>query len=176
MAIIKTQTMENATGKVKEIYEEFLKVMPMIPKPIQLMSASPDLLVINSYEKKYFLSHPNLSPLLQAYIRMLAAFNSDYPYCVDFNTNVLKMLGNLTDEHIAAVRINPAEAQLTDKDKAMLEFVIKAVSAPEEIEAQDVAMLHQAGWNDPDIFDAASLGIGMVAMGMLFNIFKMYED
>jgi len=175
MAIIKTQTAKTATGKVKEFYDELLKIMPMIPKPIQLSSASPDLFAITSQQMKYFLFHPNLSPLLQAYIRMLVAFNTDYPYCVDLNTNLLKMLGKLNDEQIAAARKDPDEARLADKDKAMLKFVVKAVSAPEEIEAQDVDTLRQMGWNDPDIFDAVSLGVSMVAMGMLFNVFKMHE-
>ncbi len=175
MAIIKTQTAKTATGKVKEYYDEILKIMPMIPKPLQLSSASEGLFAITSRQMKYFMSHPNLSPLLQAYIRLLVAFNIDYPYCVDLNTNLLKMLGKLNDEQIAAARKNPDEARLTDKDKAMLKFVVKAVSAPEEIEEHDVDTLRQIGWNDPDIFDAASMGVSMVAMGMLFNIFKMHE-
>jgi alkylhydroperoxidase family enzyme len=175
MAIIKTQTTETATGKVKEYYDEILKIMPMIPKPLQLSSASAGLFDITSRQMKYFMSHPNLSPLLLAYIRMLVAFNTDYPYCVDLNTNVLKMLGKLTDEQIAAARKNPDEAQLSDIDKALLKFVVKAVSAPEEIEMQDVDALRRIGWNDPDIFDATSMGVNMVAMGMMFNIFKMHE-
>jgi alkylhydroperoxidase family enzyme len=113
--------------------------------------------------------------LLQAYIRMLVAFNTDYPYCIELNTNRLKMLGKLSDEQIVAARNNPDEARLSDKDKALLKFVVKAVSTPEEIQAQDVEMLRQIGWNDTDIFDAASMGVNMVAMGMLFNIFKMHE-
>jgi hypothetical protein len=175
MAIIKTQTATTATGKVKEYYDEILKIMPMIPKPLQLSSASPGLFEITSRQMKYFMSHPNLSPLLLAYIRMLVAFNTDYPYCIDFNTNLLKILGKLTDEQLAAARNNPDEAQLPDKDKAMLKFVVKAVSAPEEIEAQDVEALRRMGWNDPDIYDAAGMGVNMVAMGMMFNIFKMHE-
>jgi uncharacterized protein YciW len=84
-------------------------------------------------------------------------------------------LGKLSDEQIVSARKNPDEARLSGKDKAMLKFVVKAISAPEEIEAQDVDMLRRIGWNDSDIFDAASLGVNMVAMGMLFNIFKMHE-
>jgi alkylhydroperoxidase family enzyme len=175
MAIIKTQTAANATGKVKEYYDEILKIMPMIPKPLQLSSASAGLFDITSRQMKYFMSHPNLSPLLLAHIRMLVAFNTDYPYCIDFNTNLLKMFGKLTDEQVAAARNNPDEAQLPDKEKALLKFVVKAVSAPEEIEAEDVEALRRMGWNDPDIYDAASMGVNMVATGMMFNIFKMHE-
>lgn len=175
MALIETQTAETATGKVKEFYDDILRLMPTIPKPLQLSSASPDLFAVTSQQLKYFMSHPTLGPLLQAYIRLLVSFNTDYPYCIELNTNLLKVLGKLNDEQIVAARNNPEEARLSDKDKAMLKFVVKAVSAPEEIVAQDVDVLRQIGWNDSDIFDAASIGAGMVAMGMLFNIFKMHE-
>ncbi|HOD27581.1 MAG TPA: hypothetical protein PKH03_00085 [Syntrophales bacterium] len=175
MAIIKTQSAETASGKVREFYDEILKIMPAIPKPLQLSSASPNLFAISSQQMKYFMFHPNLGPLLQAYIRLVVAFNTDYPYCVDLNTNLLKLLGKLTDAQIAAARKNPDEAQLGEKDKAMLKFVARAVSAPEEIETRDIEALRGLGWSDSDIFDAASLGANMVAMGMLFNVFKMHE-
>ncbi len=175
MAIINTQTAKTATGKVKEFYDEILKIMPFITKPLQLSSASAGLFAITTQQMKYFLFHPSLNPLLQAYIRMLVAFNTDYPYCIDLNTEVLKKLGKLSTEQIASARNNPDQAQLGEKDKAMLKFVTKAVSAPEEVEARDIEALRQVGWNDPDIYDAASLGVNMVAMGMLFNIFKMHE-
>lgn len=175
MAIIKTQSAQTATGKVKEFYDEILKIMPMIPKPLQLASASPNLFAIISQQMKYFMTHPTLGPLLQAYIRMLVAFNTDYPYCIDLNTNVLKMMGKLSDEQIVAARKNPDEAKLSDKEKAMLKFVVRAVSEPEEIQELDVEALRRVGWSDHDIFDAASIGVNMVAMGMLFNIFKMHE-
>jgi hypothetical protein len=110
MAIIKTQTAETATGKVKEFYDEILKIMPMIPKPLQLSSASANLFAVTSQQMKYFMFHPNLSPLLQAYIRMLVAFNTDYPYCIDLNTNVLKRLGKLS-----AIRQRQGHAQIRDK-------------------------------------------------------------
>ncbi len=175
MAIIKTQTAETATGQVKEFYDELLKIMPNVPKPLQLASASPGLFAIISQQMKYFMFHPNLGPLLQAHIRLLVAFNTDYPYCVDLNTGLLKLFGKLSDEEIAAVRTDPDKAKLDDKDKAMLRFVFKAVTKPDEVDEKDIEELRALGWADPDIYDAAVAGTSMVAMGMLFNVFKMHE-
>lgn len=175
MAIIETQTAETASGQVKAFYDELLKLMPAIPKPLQLSSASPDLFDITSRQMKYFMSHPTLSPLLQAYIRMLVAFRTEYPYCVDLNTRLLKTLGNLDDGQVTAARNDPEAARLDEKDKGMLKFVVKAVSAPEDVGTGDIEALRRTGWSDADIFDAASLGANMVAMGLLFNIFKMHE-
>jgi len=175
MAIIKTQTAETATGKVKDFFDELLKIMPAIPKPLQLSSASADLFAITSQQMKYFMNHPTLGPLLQAYIRMSVAFHTDYPYCVDLNTNLLKTFGQLTDEQVKAARTNPDEARLDDKDKAMLKFVVKAVSKPDEVAAADIDQLRNQGWSDADIYDAAYAGVNMAAAGMLFTVFKMHE-
>ena len=175
MAIIKIQTAETATGQVKEFYDELHKLMPDIPKPLQLTSASPGLFAIISQQMKYFMNHPNLGPLLQAHIRLLVAFNTDYPYCVDLNTGLLKLFAKLSDEEVAAVRTDPDKAKLEDKDKAMLKFVVKAVARADEIEQKDIDELRGLGWSDPDIYDAAVAGTSMVAMGMLFNVFKMHE-
>jgi hypothetical protein len=175
MAIIKTQTKETATGQVKQFYDEMLKIMPDIPKPLQLSSASPGLFAISSQQMKYFMHHPSLGPLLQAYIRLLVAFNTDYPYCVDLNTGLLKLFGQLSDEQVAAARTDPDQAKLDDKDKAILKFVFKAVTRSEEVDEKDIDQLRTLGWSDSDIFDAAAAGASMVAMGMLFNVFKMHE-
>lgn len=174
MAIISIQTPENATGKVKDFYDELLKIMPLIPKPIQLSSASSTYFSNYTQRLKYFFAHPTLSPMLQAHIRMIVAFKTDYPYCVDRNTENLKALG-LSDEQIASARNNPDWARLSCKDRAMLRFVVKAVSMPEGIEPQDIDAIRRMGWNDPDIFDATSLAVDIVAMGLLSKIFKMHE-
>lgn len=175
MTIIKTQTEKTATGKVREIYDAVMKKIPFIPKPLQLMSASPALLDSYVNTMSYYMKHPSLSPLLQAHIRLLVAMNIDYPYCVDLNTNMLKMLGELSDEQIAAVRRDPREAALPDKDKALLLLTLKAVSTPEEVTSTDLDELREIGWKDSDIFDAVNHAVSMVSTGILFNAFKMHD-
>ncbi len=174
MAIINIQTPENATGKVKDFYDELLKIMPLIPKPVQLSSASSTYFSNYTQRLKYFFAHPTLSQILQAHIRMIVAFKTDYPYCVDRNIENLKALG-LSDEQVTSACNNPDWANLCCKDRAMLRFVVIAVSTPESIESQDIDTLRRMGWNDPDIFDATSLGVDIVAMGLLSKIFKMNE-
>lgn len=173
MAIIKTIPPDQAQGQVKEIYGAILEKIPFVPKPLQLMSASPDLLATYSRTMDYFMGHPNLSPLLMAYIRMLSAFHSDYPYCIDLNSNFLKQFAGLTDEQLAAIRSDASQAPLDEKEKALLVFVIKSIQSPEDVDAGDMDQLHALGWADPDIFDALYHGASMVSTGILFNSFKM---
>ena len=175
MPLIKTLSFEEAEGAVKEMYAFMQEKAGMIPKPLAMMSASPALFAVSSKTMAYFMSHPSLSFLLLAHIRLVVAFNHHYPYCVDLNSGLLQHFQGLGDAEVAAVRVDPGQARLDDKDKAMLVFVHKAVTAPEDVEAADVDRLHDLGWADPDIYDAVSYGANMVSSGILFHAFKMSE-
>lgn len=132
MAIINIQTPENATGKVKDFYDELLKIMPLIPKPVQLSSASSTYFSNYTQRLKYFFAHPTLSPTLQAYIRMIVAFKIDYPYCVDSNIENLKALG-LSDEQIAAARNSDAQNARDESDRATMEAILATMSSGVEL-------------------------------------------
>jgi len=64
------------------------------------------------------------------------------------------MLANVTDEQLDAMKADPAQSQLNEKDKAMLLFVLRAVKSPEAVEQKDVDALHDLGWTDQDILEA----------------------
>jgi len=70
---------------------------------------------------------------------------------------------------------DPSQAKLEDKDRAMLEFVVKAVKEPASTTKADVDGLHALGWTDQDIFDALSHGANMVSAGIAFTALKMDE-
>ncbi len=173
MALIQTVSPENAEGKVKEIYDVMMERARVIPKPFQMMSASPELLAIVHQSIGYYFRHPRLSFGLLTHIRMLVADHHKYGYCTDFNTGLLQMLTDATDEQLDAVKKDPAKAALDDKDRAMLLFVLKAVKTPDSVNQKDMDALHALGWTDKDILDATHHGADMVRHGILFKTFKM---
>lgn len=173
MALIKTVSPEEATGKVKQVYDVMLEKARAIPKPFQMMSPSPALLEIMLQTLGYYMEHPRLSFQLLTHIRLLVAQLYNYEYCVDFNAGILQMLANVTDEQLENLKSDPKQAPLNDKDKAMLLFVLKAVKAPDSVEQKDVDALHDQGWTDQDIIEATNHGADMVRHGILFKTFKM---
>lgn len=176
MALIPIQTPENAGGRVKEIFDTILKVAPRVPRPVQMMSASPELMEPYWALIRRFIEHPRLSQLLKTHIRLLVAIDSGFPYCTEYNSQILKTLGGLSDEEVAAVRADPERAALDEKEKTMLRFVLKVVKTPEDVTQADVDAVKAAGWSEPDLFEASFQGAYMVTMGILFNAFKMHED
>ncbi|NNK93130.1 MAG: hypothetical protein HKP41_02140 [Desulfobacterales bacterium] len=176
MALIQMVAAENAEGKVKEVYDRLMETARVIPRPMQMMSASPDLLAIQIQALGHYVRHPTLGFDLLAYIRLFVAHNFNYPYCVAFNSGLLQMLTEITDEQLEAVKADPAMALLEERDKAMLLFVIKSVTTPDDVEQADVTELKKMDWTEKDIFEAAHHGADMIRHGTLFKAFKIAED
>lgn len=172
MPIIKVVPPEEAEGKVKAGYDMFAQ-FGMVPAPFQMYSPSPELVGIRTQGVSYFMSHPNLNPGLLALIRMLIAEELKYYYCISLNREILKKVGILDEDAAAKVLADPANAPLSEPDKAMLLFVLKAVKTPDAVTAEDVQKLRDLGWSEGDIVDATAHGAGMVADGIMFKAFKM---
>lgn len=176
MALIKTVALEDAEGKVKEVYDRLMQTARAIPRPMQMMSASPDLLAIQIQSLGHYFRHPTLNFALLAHIRLLVAHHFNYPYCVEFNSSLLQMLTDITDEQLEAVKGDPAAAPLQERDKAMLLFVMKCIITPDAVEHSDMDVLEKLDWTEKDIFEAANHGADMIRHGTLFKAFKMAED
>ena len=172
MALIQTVEPDKAEGKVKEIYDFMQKNAGVIPAPLQLASASPQMLDVVWQSIQYYSQHPNLGFGLLSSIRYLVAQQYEYAFCTDFNRNMLKIQG-LSDEDIEKMEKDPLHAPLDDKDRAMVAFVMKAVKTPDAVEKQDVDRLQELGWTDSDILDALAHGTNMIASSILMKTFKM---
>ena len=175
MALIKTVKPDEADGKIKESYEEFLKTAGMVPKPFEMFSASPPLFELQKGVIKYFMNHPNLKFALLASIRFAVACAYNFDYCIGLNSEFLKFAG-FSDEELEAAKADPGNAKLEEKDKAMLLFVLKALNEPDSVGTNDTDSLHDQGWTDQDIFDAVFHGAGMIGSSKMFKAFKMDLD
>jgi hypothetical protein len=175
MPLLNTVSPQDAQGEVKKAYAIFEQIGIPVPLPMQMLSVSPDYLSIQGNLVSYFMRHPSLSPLLLAHIRLVVAHEENYPYCVQFNKEILKIMGDLSEEQIAVVTEDPSAAELKTEEKALLMFVQKVVRDPASTRTEDMQALKALGWSDRDIFDATLMGINMVGTGMMFKAFKMGE-
>jgi hypothetical protein len=175
MALIETVSPEKAEGSIKEAYEMFMKNIGIIPKPMEMMSASPALFDIQLQRIRYFSMHPTLSFPLLAHIRYLVAHNLDYGFCMDFNRLMLKKQG-ISDEDIRKMEMDPSQSLLEEKEGAMLAFVVKAVKAPGSVTADDVKKLKNIGWKDKDMVDALSQGVSMIDHAIMMQVFQIDQS
>jgi alkylhydroperoxidase family enzyme len=162
---------EEATGKVAQAYSIFPKQVP-VPEPLVLMSVSPDLALAQSEAIRHYMNHEKLDAGLLSMIRFVVANEVNYGFCVNFNTQMLKLAGGMSDEEIAALKDDPQNAPLEPEQKEMLLFVLKVVKTPEQVNSADINKLHELGWTDRDIFDAAFHGASMLGPRALYAAFN----
>jgi hypothetical protein len=147
----------------------------MIPKPMEMISASPGLFEQGVRRIQYFAQHPTLSFALLAHIRYLAAHTLDYSFCMDFNKFVLKKQG-LTDEDFLRMEKDPSQSLLEENESAMLAFVIKSIKDPSSVTSEDIGALRELGWNDRDMVDALAQGVSMIDHSIMMQVFQMDQN
>ncbi|HDL85238.1 MAG TPA: alkylhydroperoxidase, partial [Candidatus Acetothermia bacterium] len=77
-------------------------------------------------------------------------------YCVVAHGAILRIR---TKNALVAdqVSINHRKADITDRQKAMLDFALKVSNRSSEIDDADFAALHEHGFSDDDIWDIAAI-------------------
>ncbi|GAO35935.1 hypothetical protein SCT_1332 [Sulfuricella sp. T08] len=176
MSIISTVAPEQASGKVAEVYGQIQQMMGRVPNAFQMYSSSPELLEQHLQQVAYYMQHPTLSFPLLAMVRMLVSQHNDCQYCVGFNEGMLMHRAGLTQEQVAATKLNPLDAPLPEKEKTMLLLVLKATQTPRMVEKADLDQLRALGWGDGDIMDAVYHGARNAAVDIVFNAFKIDND
>lgn len=134
----------------------FMENIGVIPKPMEMMSASPALFELQLRRIQYLSQHPNLSFALLAHIRYLMAHSLDYPFCTDFNKIILKQQG-LTEDDIHAMEADPARSFLESNENDMLAFVVKAVKTPGAVTAEEIQDLRDMGRDDRDMMEVLQM-------------------
>lgn len=175
MALISTVPIEEAEGIIKEGYDMFMQNIGIIPKPMEMMSASPALFELGLRRIHYLSSHPKLSFALLAHIRYLVAHNLNYSFCMDFNKHILKKQG-IEEADIRKMEADPSQSLLEAHESAMLAFVVNAVKEPGSVTADDIQTLRDQGWEDKDMVDALAQGVSMIDHAIMMEVFQMDQN
>lgn len=175
MAIIKTVKPEEATGKLAEIYKRFEETMGMVPNAFRIRSASPDQVEHQARVLSYYWHHETLSHNLLAFIRMLVSVAHHCDYCINLNTGILIQNG-IKPGDVEAAKKDQEKIPLAEKEKELIQFVLKVVKDSKSTRAEDMDRLRSLGWDDRDIVDAVNHGTSQVATDMLFNAFHIDPD
>lgn len=176
MSLLNTITPTNAEGEIAAVYEEINQTWGMVPNPIQLYSVSPELLKNQWGKYKYLGASECPSQKMYAMIRLLVSKEAECEYCIGLNAGMLIEMFGLSVEEVQALKSDPSTASLDEKEKALLLFVLKAVSDPHSTTAEDLHQLRVLGLSDQQIFEAIEAGATMRAGNIIFDTFKVEVD
>ncbi|MDX1808562.1 MAG: hypothetical protein R3331_03370 [Sulfurospirillaceae bacterium] len=176
MPIIETISQQDATGELAKLYETIITMRGSVGNNALLFSSSPELLRQQMDFIGYYMNHKTLSMPLLASIRILVSSTNDCKFCIDFNTGMLINMAGWTLEQVEAMRKNIDDANLPDREIALLKIAIKSIRDAHSVNADDLDALRAMNWSDKDILDAVNHATRMLATDIIFNTFKIQQD
>lgn len=176
MTLVATVAPESATGPVAAIYAEMIQTIGRVPAAFALYSASPMLLQQQWDFLKHYFHHPTLGGPLLAALRLCVSREFECDYCIGINGGFLVNWFGWTPEQVEALKRDPADNTLDEKDRAMLAFALNTVKSPQAVAASDLDALRSLGWSDGDILEGATHAARNVSADFLLNAFKVERD
>lgn len=174
--LIKTVKPEEATGELADLYAQIKAIRGRVPMSAQLWSTSPELYKQQLSFIGYYMGHKTLSAPLLAAIRILVSTSTNCVYCIDFNSAMMVNMFGWSVEDVADLKQNGKSAKLSEKENAILAFVIKSVKNCKKADEAELNALRGMGWEDGDILDATQHGARMAAIDIIFNTFDLVSD
>lgn len=174
-AFVKPVAPAGTEEQVQGIFAQMEAKMGKAPVALKLFSLSPELLAQTVGGFGYYMQHPRLSMPLLAMIRLLIAQQENCSYCVNMNEKILEKVG-FEQAVIAKMQEFPESAPLEEREKAMLLLVLKAVSIPHAVTAEDFIHLKSLEWTDRDILEAINHGATALALDRVLDAFNVKDE
>lgn len=95
MPTVKLITEKEATGRVKEIYDDIKKTygMPFVPNAYKAMAVFPELLEAQWGKIKALRAGKELSAREKEFVALAVSATNGCAYCIDAHTAILKRMG-----------------------------------------------------------------------------------
>ena len=125
--------------------------------------------------QKYLLDETTLSYDIKEAIALLISKENGCKMCVDVHKTIAKMLG-LSDKKIEEILQGVESIDTGDKDKAILNFCIKASKKDNyKISKEEIDTLKDMGWSDTQIVEAVAITGYFNYINTLSNVFALGE-
>ena len=171
--LISYTSVEQAKDDVKVVYTEIKAAFGIVPEPIKGLSLNPAMLR-NTWEMyKIMGSNKHFSPKTTTMMRYLVAEANHCEYCVGFNKGMLMNIFKLNEDEINTLQKDPNTANLENKQKAMLLFMLKSTSHPSQVNQANIDALKKLGWSEKDIMEGVKQATEMVATSLFIDTFKI---
>lgn len=157
----------NATGPVKQIYDDVTAKMGKVVNIFQGMANSPAAL------KAYLsmsaaLAEGDLSPEDREVVYLAVSESNGCHYCVSAHSMLAKHIGVSDEETLAARQFHSPN----EKRAALLEFVRKVIATKGFVKDEDLEAVRGAGYSDGQVAEA----IGYIGLATFSNLFNHVHD
>jgi len=153
---------KEASGKTKEIFDHFEKSLGQVPNMIQIMANAPA--VLEAYINfSTALSKGKLSARVTKLISLAVSEANDCNYCLSLHTFIGEKMMGIDISNILDSRNGFSSDQ---RVLAILQFAKRLTSKRGQVEAAEIEMLKNAGFEDGEISE--------IIANVVLNIFTNY--
>ena len=160
---------EKATGDLKVLYDDLERVRGKgrVSNLFKGYGAFPELAQANFKRLNILLGKGKLSVKLKEAVLLALAEINHCKYCVSFHATAMLGAGATDTEVKAALQFDPDQLDLTDKERALFNYAMKANGDPHGVTEADIAELRKFGATDWELVEI----IETVNTGNAFNTF-----
>ena len=177
MADIFLPDLENnpkAGGLYAQSIESLRSAGKEIPGIMQLLAFKPKATdFLNQYTHEVMRGQSPLSPAFRELIATITSEGNECSYCRDAHGEAAAILFEKEGRvkkgkgHGFIGAVLEGDADLTNAEWALLEFIVQVNLKAQEIDEHDIRKLHKAGWKDEAIYDA-------ITVCSLFNFYNRW--
>ena len=147
----------------------FVERFGLVPKIFQAQTLRPDVIEAEAdVVRKVLIPEDVLSHVQKECIFLVGSAANLNTYCVAAHCEMLRRMGVSTAES-DQIAVDHHQADLSDANKSLLDFVLKLTARPSEFEAEDVELLRQQGFSERHILEA----VAAAALNNFFNTLQM---
>jgi uncharacterized peroxidase-related enzyme len=158
-----------ATGALKSLYDDLERVRGLgrVSNLFKAYGKFPELAQANFTRLNILLTKGQLTVKLKEAVMVALAEINHCEYCVAFHATAMRNGGANTDEISAARGFDASGLDLSEKERALFEFALKANGDPHAIVRADVEAVKALGASDADLVEV----LETVNTGNSFNLF-----
>jgi len=174
MAHIDLPEFEEMTPAVQEKAKPILEKTGQLGEIFKLLAVDEKIYFATDVMiQKYLLDETTLSYDIKEAIALLISKENGCKMCVDVHKSIAKMLG-LSDTMIEEILQGVEAIDTDDKDKALLNFCIKASGKENyKILKEEIDTLKEMGWSDVQIIEAVAITGYFNYINTLSNVFGL---
>ena len=148
---------EELAGDMREYFALCEEKLGFVPNVLTAHSFSSEKLrVFREFYDELMLADSGLSKLEREMIAVVVSSANHCLYCLVAHGAAVRKLSG--DPLLGEVLVmNYREAEVTPRQRAMLDFAWKATVSPQDTGARDRALLRDAGFSEQDIWDIANV-------------------
>ena len=152
MSWIKEIEVDEAKGKLKEVYNRILQRTDKVGNILKVHSLNPEVLEahLGLYEEIMF-GDSNLSRAQREMIAVVVSTTNSCDYWEEQHGEALREESE--DELMTQIRKNYKTADITKKEKIMLRYAEKLTKESYNMTERDIENLRSVGYSDREIFD-----------------------